>query len=295
MFRLKERARHIWGRIRYWVGYGLFISAMIYSLYQAPDILWQLHLGWLTLAVACFILMFGIEIAQFFVFLHHHRIPLDIFVPIRFTAHKSIFNAILPAKTGTLLFLYMITRHYKLAWHEYVRFMITTTIVMLIVSGIVFVGMMFHIYYLLFALIIICLGILLIKSYMAQSYLQEIVPLCLISVGAYVCRVFIFWALLRSAGYDLGVKEASYFAIVTMTLAQVSITPGNIGIREVVLGWLAPYLALPMSVGVIIEALGQVIRMLVYAVILLVVDLCLGDRLPDMTSEAVPADDTVAL
>lgn len=292
---LKEKIKDAWGRIRYWIGYGLFLCYVIYSIYQAPDILWNLNLRWLALAVGCFVFMFSIEIAQFFVFLRHHHIPLDILVPIRFTARKSIFNAILPAKTGTLVFLYLITRHYKLEWHEYIRFMLTTTVVMLVVSGIILMGLIFQVYYSLLTFVLACLGIGIIKRYMPWGYLRAIVPLLFIAVGSYLCRLFIFWALLNSAGYELGFKVAGYFAIVTMALAQVSITPGNAGIREVMLGWLAPYLALPMSVGVIIGALVQVIRMMVYAVILVVADLLLGDRLHESPSKMTPVDDKVKL
>ena len=80
--------------------------------------------------------MLLLELTQFFIFLHHHRRSWhkDLLTPLRITTRKSIINAMLPAQSGTLLLLRMVTDTYHLEWHKYLRFMVVATVVMLFVS-----------------------------------------------------------------------------------------------------------------------------------------------------------------
>jgi uncharacterized membrane protein YbhN (UPF0104 family) len=132
-----------------------------------------------------------------------------------------------------------------------------------------------------------------LKTYIKWHYLENVISLIFVSTGTYICHLLIFWALLQDLSNHIGFYEASVFAIATITLSLISITPGNIGVRELMLSLLAPYLSLPMSVGVIISALIHVIRTVLCAIILLVAAILLGDRLPNLPSDAAPADETV--
>jgi hypothetical protein len=270
---LIEKIQNIWLRISHWVGYSLFILSIIYGIYKAPDELWRLHLGWMGLAVVSIMIMFCFEIIQFFLFLIHHKIKLDFLIPIRFTLRKSILNSILPAKTGTIIVLNLITSHYKLAWHAYVQFMLIATTVMLLVSGVACLGLLIPELYFVLFLILLCLIAIGAGKFVKWDYGKQMFPLLVVSMALYLCRLFIFWALLRGTGNDIGLYQASYFAIATNTLAQVSITPGNIGVREIIFGLMSPYIFLPMSVGIIIGAIFQVLRIIVYATISLIVDI----------------------
>jgi hypothetical protein len=287
---LIENVKKVWGRIGYWVGYALFFVSVAYSVYQAPAMIWNLDLGWLGVVIGLILAMFVIELLQFFIFLQKHQIKIDYLIPIRFTTRKSILNAVLPAKTGTLLFLHLITDHYKLSWHEYVQFMITSSVVLLFVSGLAFLGLVLPPVYFVIILLISLIGAYLLGRFVKWGYLGQTLPLFLVSIAVYVSRLLIFWALLQSSGNSVGFTEASYFAIATNTLAQVAITPGNIGIREVLFGLMAPYLSLPMEVGVIIGALFQVLRIIVYGIILVGVDFSLRGRLDELTIETAVSD-----
>ena len=214
-------------------------------------------------------------------------------IAIRFTIQKSMFNIILPAKIGTLLCLHIITKHYMLKWYEYVQFMIVSTIILLFVSGMAFLGLVLPIRYFILAFTAFCLTTWLAKKYIKWHYVENVISLIFVSAGNYVCHLFIFWALLQDLNNNIGFFEASVFAIATITLSLISITPGNIGVRELILSLLAPYLSLPMSVGVIISALIHVIRTVLCAIILFAAAILFGDRLRKFPADAAPADETV--
>ena len=214
-------------------------------------------------------------------------------IAIRFTVQKSMFNIILPAKIGTLLCLHIITKHYMLKWYEYVQFMIVSTIILLLVNIIAFLGLVLQIHYFILILIALSFTTWLVKKNIKWHYLENIIPLILVSAGTYVCHLLIFWALLQDLSNHIGFFEASVFAIATITLSLISITPGNIGVRELMLSLLAPYLSLPMSVGVIISALIHVIRTVLCAIILFVAAILLGDRLRKFPADAASADEIV--
>ncbi|MFQ5401646.1 MAG: hypothetical protein ACE5E7_18865 [Anaerolineae bacterium] len=270
---MNQKQKNLFNQLRYWLGYSLFGILIIYTLYNAPKELWHLQPVWLLATVFFISLMLVFELAQFFVFLHHHqRSIIDILVPLRIITRKSILNATLPAKTGTLLLLKMVTDSYQLEWHNYLRFVIVATIVMLFISLLAASSLILPLIGFI-ALIISISGIaLLCKHFIHTSYYRNTFALLWIGIGVYLCRVMIFWTILQATNSAVGFKDASYFAIVTNTLAQFPITPGNIGIREALFGLLSPYLALPMSIGVLVGAIFQGLRIVVYAIIMVGTD-----------------------
>jgi len=214
--------------------------------------------------------MLLLELAQFFIFLHHHRRSWhkDLLTPLRITTRKSILNATLPAQSGTLLLLRMVTDSYHLEWHMYLRFMVVATIIMLFVSLLAATSLVLPLPSFI-ALLACAMGIALwLRRSIEKSYFKNSHILFLTGSGVYLCRVFIFWTILRATDTSVTFAEASYFAVITNTLAQFPITPGNVGVREALFGLLSPYLMLPRSVGVLIGAIFQVLRIAVYALIM---------------------------
>ena len=271
---LNEKQKKWIKQFRYWFGYSLFAILTGYSLFHAPTELWSLQPMWLLATIFFIGLMLLVELAQFFIFLHHHRRPwyIDLLTPTRITTRKSILNASLPAQSGTLLLLHMITKSYKLHWHDYLRFIIVVTLIMLLISFLAIMGFVLPLPVFV-ALLITILGVSIwVKRFSDRTYWGNSLFLLLTGSGIYFCRVFIFWTILRATGAAVDFKEASYFAIITNTLAQFPITPGNIGIREALFGLLAPYLTLPLSIGVLVGAIFQVLRILVYAIITILGD-----------------------
>lgn len=282
---MRNKFRNAWVRSRYWLGMSLFFIAVIYSVHKAPDTIWNLDFGWLTLVIVFVLIMFVAEILQFVLFLKYHKIKSSLLIPIRFTIQKSILNSLLPAKSGTLLILHILTRHYRLGWYEYLKYMITASVMMLVVSGTAFLGILLSPFLFYPFVVMLFLGSWFVGRRIQWGYLGQTMPLLLVSICLYMCRLLIFWALLRSIGDSVGFTEASYFAIVTSVLAQVSITPGNIGVREVILGVISPYLSLPLSLGVIVGATFQVFRVVVYGIILLIVDVFFRNRFSSLAAE----------
>jgi hypothetical protein len=70
-------------------------------------------------------------------------------------------------------------------------------------------------------------------------------------------------------GVSVGFLPASYFAVTLNALGTVSATPGNMGVREVVLGAMAPYLSVSVSAGILAGAVFQVLRLAVNGLALL--------------------------
>jgi hypothetical protein len=252
----------------------LFAILIGYSVSQAPVELWHLQPVWLLATILFIGLMLLLEQVQFFAFLHHHDRPWhkDLLTPLRITTRKSILNATLPAQSGTLLLLRMVTDSYRLEWHMYLRFMVMASIIMLFVSLLAAASVVLP-FSGFIALLACSMGIALwLRRSIEKSYFRNSFVLFLIGSGVYLCRVFIFWTILRATDTSVTFADASYFAIITNTLAQFPITPGNVGVREALFGLLSPYLMLPRSVGVLIGAIFQVLRIAVYAFIMVVGD-----------------------
>jgi hypothetical protein len=271
---VKLRQQTWFKQARYWIGYGLFAALVIYSVLQAPHQIWNLQPIWLAATIFFIALMLPIELAQFFVFLRYHNRPWrqNILLPISITTRKSVLNAILPSQSGTFLLLYMITNAYKLKWHDYVRFMLVVTAIMLFISFLATISLFLPNSFFLLLLILV-FGISLIAGrFIKRSYFRETWLLLLTGGGIYLSRLLVFWAILHALNEPVSFEQASYFAIVTNTLAQIPMTPGNIGIREAIFGLLSPYLALPTTVGVMIGAIFQVLRIIVYTLLMLLAD-----------------------
>ena len=259
-------------RLRYVLGYSLFALAIGYSLYNAPNVAWQIKPIWHGISIIVILIMFFLEVTQFSIFLHHHEIKFTWMFPALFTTRKGVMNAILPARAGTLVLLHSITQHYGLKWHDYLRFMLVASISSLIISAIV----TFHLFLDTLWFVIISLATIAgawISSYLfKESYFKSIPILMLNSSVLYIGRLIVFWLLLRGLGFDVTLLKSSYFAVAMNILSQISITPGNIGVREFVLGFLSPYLDIPMSVGGLVGTIFLVWRMILYAILQLVLE-----------------------
>ena len=68
---------------------------------------------------------------------------------------------------------------------------------------------------------------------------------------------------------SVGFLPASYFAIALNALATVSTTPGNLGVREILLGAMAPYLSVSASAGILAGAIFQALRLALNGIALL--------------------------
>jgi len=258
---------HAWRRVQYPVGYSVFAIAISYGLWRAPAEVWQLRPFWLLSGIGTVLLMFFLQQWQVRLFLRAHGARPDWLYPALFNARKGILNTVLPARSGTLVLLHSLTSQYSIKWHHYLYFSLLASAASLYISVLALVWIMWPLSYSI-ALLLTSLGLsLFIARFATFRYAACLPVLLLIALGIFVATVAVFFCLLRGLGYSLSVLEISYFAVTLNALAQVSITPGNIGVREIVMAITAPYVALPVSVGIIASSILLVLRLAVSGVI----------------------------
>lgn len=266
---LKQRLAlsvYAWRRIKYPVGYGLFAIAITYGLWHAPSELWQLSPFWLLLSLVVVVLMFLLQQWQVTIFLRAHGLNPGWLYPALFNARRGILNIVLPARSGTLFLVHDLTKKYPVTWRDFLYFFLVAGIVSVYVSGLALAWLLWPWGYsaaLLF-------GSLIAAFYLARrgtfQYAAWLPNLLLLALALYLATVTVLFFLLRGLGYQLSFVEVSYLAIALNVLAQVSITPGNIGVREVLMGLIAPFVELPVAVGIIASSLLLIIRLIVYGI-----------------------------
>lgn len=258
----------IWQKIKYPMGYLLFATTVGYGIWHAPDSIWNLKPLWLLLSIGVVLLVFLLQLWQLRIFLHAHNVTSQWLYPALFNARKGILNTILPARSGTLLLIHSLTKRHAIKWLHFLHFFLLASFISLYVSGLALAWLLLPWIYSTI-LILASFGL----SYIIAGrdwfrYSQCLPSLLLIAFGLYITTAAVFFCLLRGLGYTLDIMEISYFAITLNVLSQISITPGNMGVREVVMGMLASYVALPISVGILASSLLLVLRLTVYGAIL---------------------------
>ena len=258
---------HAWRRVQYPVGYALFAVAISYGLWRAPAEVWQLRPFWFLSSIATVLLMFFLQQWQVRLFLRAHGAQPEWLYPALFNARKSVLNTVLPARSGTLILLHSLTNQYSIKWHHYLYFSLLASAVSLTVSLLALVWLLWPLGYSI-ALLLISLALsFLLARFATFRYAASLPALLFVAVGIFIATVAVFFCLIRGLGHSLNVTEISYFAVTLNALAQVSITPGNVGVRELVMAVTAPYVALPVSVGILASSILLVLRLAVSGVI----------------------------
>ena len=253
------------------LGYSLFVVAVAYGLGQAPKEAWDIKIEWLAPVVFMVFISVILQTAQVIVFLRANKVNHEWLIPALFTLRKSVLNIILPFRSGTLALLPMLMQHYGLKWHDYIRYSITASVISLLISCVALLTL-----YSIFSLVfIVVIGgpIMIYVSRQNYWYVNVIKELLVIAGGLYVTYLVAFWCLLNGMGVDVGVIKAAYYGVAVNTLAQVSITPGNLGVREALLGALSPYLSFSVSLGIIIGAVFFTVRLLVSGLLLAILEM----------------------
>ena len=264
--------RQIIPYIRFWGGYTLFVFIIVYAITKMPVEVMTLRWQWLIPVLIALLIMFSIQVKQVTLFLDCHGIKHDWLWPALFTSKKGILNTVMPAKTGSLVLIQMLTKHYNVIWYQYVSYSIFSAITALVISALAIVWLIEGLTIMILAtLIFITLNYLVSKNY-ASIYQAKSTQIFLMASLMYFTMLAIFWMLLNGLGLDSTLTQASQFAVASNTLAQVSITPGNIGVREFVLGLISPYISIPPSIGVLAGGIFFVFRTIVYAVIMACLD-----------------------
>ncbi|HEX9626849.1 MAG TPA: hypothetical protein VGA00_07940 [Acidiferrobacterales bacterium] len=256
------------GRLRLALGYLLFAAAVVYALRRSPDSLASLQWGWLVAAAGVMVAMLVLQMAQVVVFLRCHAVRNGRYWPLMFAVKKGILNSVLPARTGTLVLMYMLTRYYPVTWRQYLTFGIVAAVVSLAVSAVALAWLLTPPVAFIGGVSALVGGVYLMRRFPVVPYARALPQILLIGFGLYGTMLLAFWCILRAMGVQIGLRDASYFAVALNILSQLSITPGNMGVRELLMGAVAPYLTLSAATGILAGGIFHVIRTVVYAVCL---------------------------
>jgi len=245
-------------------GYSLFAVAIVYGVYNAPEEIWKIQIGWILVCVCIVIVMFFLQQWQLNLLLRCHAVKAGWLYPALLNARRGFLNTLLPGRSGSLVLLHNLMHKYDIKWRYYLQYYILSGLISIWVSVIATVGLLISWNY--GALML--LSTFVIFYYFTKNkkfkYADRMHYLLFIAVCLFLAAVLLFFCILHGLGYALGLREASYFAVALNAIAQFSITPGNIGVREVVMGLVSPFVTLPMSVGVIAGSLVLVLRLTVY-------------------------------
>jgi hypothetical protein len=263
------------GLFRYWLGIALFLGIVGYSIYRAPEELWSLKPDWLLVVIPGLVVLLYLQSQQVsrFIKLHHMQVNIDWI--LLFTARKGVLNSILPARLGTLAVMKSFLDKYQVGWQAYIKYNIYLGVVSIIVSALMLMLLIATGYILLIVLFFFVSAILL-KKFGPRSYRSSLVFFFINAILIYIDILIIFWGVMNGLGIPASIMDASYFAIALNALSQVSITPGNMGVREVVLGIVSPYLSFPTAAGVLSGGIFFVLRLVVNVAVLLLIELKIG-------------------
>lgn len=286
----KANIRGLLAALRFWGGYVLFGVVIAYAFYHAPDELWKLKLQWVVVAALAMLVMMIFQTLQVLVFLRIHHVKHGWYWPALFTAKKGILNAVLPARTGTLVLMHMLTRRYPVKWHQYLRFTLVAASASLVMSALAVAWLILPPAQLLFLFSGVALGCYLLARLSPGSYVGHSLTLLIIALGLFGTMLLAFWCVLKGLGISVEFRDASYFAVAVNTLAQLPVTPGNMGIREVVTGAVAPYVLLEVSIGILVGGIFHILRTAVYTLVMVTLE-WLAKMFPEIFQRLVSIDE----
>lgn len=259
--------------LRFLLGYLLFAAAIIFAFQTAPVEIWRFRLPWLLAAVPVMLAMIVLQTLQVRHFLKAHQIDAGWYWPMLFAARKGVLNTFMPARTGTLAMTYLLTRRYPVRWHDYLRFSLLAAAISGAVSLLVFLLLATGVTGFFAGLIPTCAIAWILSTRYTETYWGQTLNLLVTGTGLLFSMLAGFWCVLKGLGFAISHVQTLYFGAVINLLAQVPITPGNMGVREIVLGMLSPYLALPVSVGILAGGVFHLLRTISYGAVIAALDL----------------------
>ena len=226
-----------------------------------------MDLAWLLLSLGVILVMFVLQQVQVSVLLRSHGIQPGWLYPALFNARRGILNTLLPARSGTLVLLRGFTHRYGIQWHQFLFFFLVAGLVSTYVSAVALIGVLWPWAYSAgVAAASAALSVLFARR-ARFCYAATLPSLMLLAVGLYLSNAALLFCVLRGLGFGIDLIEAAYLAVVLNVLAQISITPGNLGVREIAIGAIAPHVGMPIAVGILGSSLMVVLRLGLYGAV----------------------------
>ena len=236
---------------------------------DAPQTLWQADPLWLLTVVPFILLNLLFQVIQTRIFLISRGTETPGWqIPVHFTLKKALLNIIMPIRTGTLLMLGMLTHHYSVSKLDFVGFMMVASLYSISLSILGVAWLFLPETWFISSLILFFLLLSVARLSPKIPFFSCVWPLFFSSLGIFATFTAGLWCLFQGLGYALPPRETVTMTVILTTLALINITPGNIGIREVVMGAIAPMLSVPITVGILAGAAFFTIRIAIVGLLL---------------------------
>jgi len=229
------------------LGFVVFAVALGLALHRAAPGVAEINAGWLLPMFLAVFVSLAVQMEQIIVFLRSRGGQESRRWAAWFAAEKAWINVAIPAKAGTIGAVAVMAKRHGLPWTEYAAFMLLSGLLTAAAS----LGGALFLFLDLPVAVGACLmiGLLLValphlpgdRGRVSRIYLitLAVVNLMAISLGL----VFALMVL----GIAGEFTELFPAGIALNLLSLASLTPGNFGVREVVLAAMAPLLAVPIS------------------------------------------------
>jgi hypothetical protein len=258
-----------WARLRAWAGYALFAGILAWALVDAPHILRQADPFWLLAVVPFILLNLLFQVIQVRIFLHDRGVVTPgWWIPVHFTLKKAVLNIVMPIRTGSLLMLSMLTNHYPVVGVDFVGFMVVASLYSLFLSILGAAWLFLPSVWFTSSLILFLLLLSVARHSPKIPFSGSVWPLFFINLGLFATFTAGLWSLFQGFGHALLPRETVTMAVIVNAMALVNVTPGNMGIREMVMGAIAPMLSVPITVGILAGATFFSIRIAIVGLIL---------------------------
>jgi len=236
---------------------------------DAPHVLWQADPFWLIAVVPFVLLNLFLQVIQTRIFLHNRGVVIPGWrIPVHFTLKKAVLNIVMPIRTGTLLMLRTLTNHYPVRGIEFVGFMVVASLYSLLISILGAAWLFLSGGWFIFCLILLVVLLIVVRNSPQVPFSGCTSSQFLISLGMFATYTGGLWSLFLGFGHALPTRETIMMAVILNLLSLVNITPGNMGIREMVMGAIAPMLSVPITVGILAGATFFTIRIAVVGLLL---------------------------
>lgn len=231
------------------VGLLAFAAATVYAVRHQPPEMRDIAPGWLALGSLLALASTFLQAIHTHVFLAERPIAGRLLVATWLTAERAWLNTLLPAKAGTLTAMAVISSKLGISMARYVRFAVLSATVTAMIS---LVGVAALLVQDPWARAAIIASVLLLVP--ASRWIYPVLPgqafslvgsgiltLLTISAGISTCIVGLGHASLTT-------QDSASIGLVLNLLSVVAITPGNFGVRELLLAAVSPILEVDMAV-----------------------------------------------
>lgn len=234
------------------IGLGTFLIVLGIAIYDSPPNLYEISYGWLGLAAFASTIAVATQAAQSLLFMNAEGVKCSWQWATWFASEKAWINTMLPAKAGTAAAVALLQAKFSVAWSRYLRFLAQCTVIAIAATLAGAALLLMNSMSGALAGTAIFLGASVGSRFFYRASIGQTSILAALAVINLLALTGGLVACLVGLGYETSLLGIAPAAIALNLLSVASITPGNFGIREIVLAALSPLI--PISFGSVIQA-----------------------------------------